>query len=142
MRRMARPRVPYCRPRDEHPLPQWDSRGNPESLVQLLLQSSSKYCSLLKSMWGRLVACGGLVTRPERRYATGAQLDKLPHNYSPTTVTPPSVTWYPLVRSASGSNPMDCNSGIFTPVFTIARRRRVQRPISTLGIRIEYSTSQ
>jgi hypothetical protein len=35
----------------------------------------------LKSKWGRLAACGGLLTRPERRYATGAQLDKLPHNY-------------------------------------------------------------
>ena len=30
-------------------------------------------------MWGRLAACGGLLTRPERRLTTGAQLDKLPH---------------------------------------------------------------
>jgi hypothetical protein len=30
-------------------------------------------------IWGRLVACGGLVTRLERRLPTGAQLDKLPH---------------------------------------------------------------
>ena len=31
-------------------------------------------------MWGRMASCGGLKTRPERRFPTGAQLDKLPHN--------------------------------------------------------------
>src|ERR1035437_5311382 len=31
-------------------------------------------------MWGRLAACGGLATRQLRRYTTGAQLAKLPHN--------------------------------------------------------------
>jgi hypothetical protein len=30
-------------------------------------------------MWGRLAACGGLLTRLERRLTTGAQLTKLPH---------------------------------------------------------------
>jgi large subunit ribosomal protein L33 len=31
-------------------------------------------------MWGRLAACGGLLTRPpERRSATGAQVNNLPH---------------------------------------------------------------
>jgi hypothetical protein len=29
-------------------------------------------------LWGRLAACGGLLTRLERRLATGAQLSKLP----------------------------------------------------------------
>ena len=34
---------------------------------------------LLSFMWGRLAACGGLVTRLERRLTIGAQLIKLPH---------------------------------------------------------------
>jgi GH15 family glucan-1,4-alpha-glucosidase len=34
------------------------------------------------SVWGRLAACGGLLTRLERRLTTGAQLPKLPHKKS------------------------------------------------------------
>ena len=34
------------------------------------------------------------------------------------------------------------DSGSFTPVLMMARRIRLYRPISTPGIRIEYSTSQ
>ena len=30
-------------------------------------------------MWGGLAACGGLVTRLERRLTIGAELTKLPH---------------------------------------------------------------
>jgi hypothetical protein len=42
--------------------------------------------SSVASMWGRMVSCGGLATRPERRLTTGAQLDKLPHK-GPQLVT-------------------------------------------------------
>jgi hypothetical protein len=35
--------------------------------------------SSVAQMWGRMVSCGGLATRLERRLPTGAQLDKLPH---------------------------------------------------------------
>src|ERR1019366_6704730 len=45
-------------------------------------------------VWGRLAACGGLVTRLERRLPTGAQLDKLPHNgtLSGSHGTSPSIS--------------------------------------------------
>ena len=45
-------------------------------------------------MWGRLAACGGLVTRL-RRLATGAQLDKLPHNGTLAPGHVPSATGAP-----------------------------------------------
>ena len=37
-------------------------------------------------MWGRLAACGGWVTRLERRLTIGAQLIKLPHKRPSYTV--------------------------------------------------------
>ena len=63
MRRMARPPVPCCRRRDRHRLPQSDSRANPESLFQLLLQSSSKYYSSLKLICGQAGSLRRVATR-------------------------------------------------------------------------------
>src|SRR5580700_12334735 len=53
-------------------------------------------------MWGRLAACGGLLTRVvnpwERRLTTGAQLTKLPHNRTCSSGhnTKLNWTWIPL----------------------------------------------
>ena len=79
MRRMARRPVPCCRRRDKHPLPQSDSRGNPESLFQLLLRSSSNVLLLSSELqWIR--------PRP-------AEADPpAPTTLTPTTTMPPSVT--------------------------------------------------
>jgi hypothetical protein len=39
-------------------------------------------------LWGRLAACGGLLTRLERRLATGAQLNKPPHKKNRRKIWP------------------------------------------------------
>ena len=38
-------------------------------------------------VWGRLPACGGLLTRQVRRLATGAQLSKLPHKHNDCVIS-------------------------------------------------------
>jgi hypothetical protein len=64
-------------------------------------------------MWGRLAACGGLATRPERRLITGAQLDKLPHNRtSSSTHRTRCLHYYPRAEWPRTRLPMAANSFI------------------------------
>jgi hypothetical protein len=59
-------------------------------------------------MWGGMTSRGGLKTRPERRFPTGAQLDKLPHN---RTVPPVGV----LVVCGEQDDEYSDNSGAANP---------------------------